>query len=105
MPARGVYPNTKETTMLTTVARAIVVISVVAGLSACASTAPLSKPGFYTEVREGRLWVFREGSKELEEFKKHGEPEKQVTRIGGGPGGMTIKSSDAKVIDDYLAAK
>ena len=104
MPARGVYPNTKETTMLTTVARAIVVISVVAGLSACASTA-LSKPGFYTEVREGRLWVFREGSKELEEFKKHGEPEKQVTRIGGGPGGMTIKSSDAKVIDDYLAAK
>jgi len=71
----------------------------------CASTASLSKPGFYTEVRDGRLWVFREGSKELEAFKQHGEPAQQVTRVGGGPNGLTVKSSDAAVIDDYLAAK
>jgi hypothetical protein len=45
------------------------------------------------------------GSKELEEFKQHGEPAKQVTRIGAGPKGMTIRSSDAAVIDAYLAAK
>jgi hypothetical protein len=30
---------------------------------------------------------------------------RQVTRIGVGPNGMIIKSSDAKVIDDLLAAK
>ena len=71
----------------------------------CASTASLGKPGFYTEVRDGRLWVFREGSKELEAFRQHGEPAQQVTRVGGGPNGMTVKSSDAAVIDDYLAAK
>ena len=52
-------------------------------LAACASTASFNKPGFYTEVRDGRLWVFREGSKELEEFKKQGEPAHQVTRVGG----------------------
>jgi hypothetical protein len=74
-------------------------------LVGCATTQSLSKPGFYTEVRDGRIWVFREGSKDLDEFKKHGEPARQVTRIGGGPNGMTIKSSDAQVIDEYLAAK
>jgi hypothetical protein len=77
-------------------------------LTACttgSTGSSLSKPGFYTEVRDGRLWVFRDGSKELEEFKKAGEPAHQVTRIGVGPNGMTIKSSDAQVIDDYLAAK
>ena len=75
-------------------------------LVACATaSSSLSKPGFYTEVRDGRLWVLREGSKELEEFKKHGEPAHQVTRIGAAPNGMTIKSSDAAVIDEYLAAK
>ena len=74
-------------------------------LTACVTTGSLSKPGFYTEVKDGRLWVFRDGSKELAEFRQHGEPANQVTRIGGGPNGMTIKSSDAKVIDDYMAAK
>jgi hypothetical protein len=29
----------------------------------------------------------------------------QTTRIGAGSNGMTIKSSDGKVIDEYLAAK
>ena len=69
------------------------------------SASSVSKPGFYTEVRGGRLWVFREGSTELDEFKKQGEPAHQVTRIGGGPNGMTIKSHEAAVIDEYLAAK
>jgi hypothetical protein len=84
-----------------------VALILVLALTGCATTTPpsLGKPGFYTEVRDGRLWVFREGSKNLEEFKKQGEPAHQVTRIGVGPNGMTIKSSDAKVIDEYLAAK
>ena len=75
-------------------------------LAGCATTASShAKPGFYTEVKDGRLWVFKEGSKELEAFKKDGEPAHQVTRVGAGPQGMTIKSPDAKVIDEYLAAR
>lgn len=81
------------------------VVGVALLLSACASTASVAKPGFYTEIRDNRLWVFREGFKEIEEFKKTGEPAHQTTRIGAGPNGMTIKSSDGKVIDEYLAAK
>ncbi|HBP5954217.1 TPA: hypothetical protein ACXNIX_005990 [Pseudomonas aeruginosa] len=60
------------------------------------------KPGFVTEVEDGRLWVFREGSKELEEFKKTGEPAKQFTDIGSGPNGMTVKSADDQTLKDYL---
>lgn len=60
------------------------------------------KPGFITEVEDGRLWVFREGSKELEDFKKTGEPAKQFSDIGAGPNGMTVKSADEKTLKDYL---
>ena len=52
--------------------------------------------------KPGRLWVFREGSKELEEFKKTGEPAKQFTDIGSGPNGMTVKSADDQTLKDYL---
>ncbi|QKG64980.1 hypothetical protein HP062_04895 [Pseudomonas sp. B14-6] len=60
------------------------------------------KPGFITEVEDGRLWVFREGSKELVDFKKTGEPAKQFSDIGAGPNGMTVKSADEKTLKDYL---
>ncbi|BBK40242.1 hypothetical protein STVA_02620 [Allostella vacuolata] len=99
----------------------MIVAMAVLGLAACAddqrpatAMAPAAsaqagsqydKPGFWTKVEHGRLWVFRAGSKELEAFQKSGEPARQVTRIGAGPGGMTIKSSDASVIDGYIAAK
>jgi hypothetical protein len=87
------------------VIRAIVMVSLLA-LAACATAqTSYSKPGFVTEVKDGRLWVFREGSKDLEEYRKHGELTKMVTRIGAGPNGMTIRAGDAKDIDDYLAAK
>lgn len=69
------------------------------------AASPYDRPGFETKVEDGRLWVFQAGSKEWGEFAKKGEPAKQVTRIAAGPGGMTIKSSDAKVIDAYMAAK
>jgi hypothetical protein len=85
--------------------RAGLTVALTISTVACAAAPSLQKPGFYTEVKDGRLWVFREGSKELAEFKQHGEPARQVTRIGGGPNGMTIKSSDADVIDAYLATK
>lgn len=63
------------------------------------------KPGFVTQVQDGRLWVFREGAKEIDEFRKHGELVKQVIRPGAGPNGMTLKAPDAATINDYLKAK
>ncbi len=69
-------------------------------LAACATTTAgnYAKPGFVTEVKDGRLWVFREDSPELKEFRTHGELTKMVTRVGAGPNGMTMRAGDAKVI-------
>jgi hypothetical protein len=90
-------------------ALSLVVATLVLALAvvSCATTGSMSydKPGFVTDVKDGRLWVFRAGSKELEAYKKSGEPAHMVSRVGAGPNGMTIRSSDAKTIDDYLAAK
>jgi hypothetical protein len=88
-----------------TLAVGLLILAGCAATSSTITTTSLAKPGFYTEVRDGRLWVFRDGSKELAEFKKTGEPAQQVTRVGGGPNGMTIKSSEASVIEEYMAAK
>jgi hypothetical protein len=76
-------------------------------LVSCATTGSMSydKPGFVTDVKDGRLWVFRAGSKELEAYKRGGEPAQMVTRIAAGPNGMTIRATDAKTIDDYLATR
>jgi len=61
------------------------------------------KAGFFTKVDDdGRLWVFREGSAAHQQFVEHGEPAKIVTRPGGGPGGITIRSVDAETIDAYM---
>jgi hypothetical protein len=64
-----------------------------------------AREGFSTSVREGRIWVFRPGSKELAEFEKSGEPAKSVTRIGAGPLGMTVKGPDPDTITEYLCSK
>lgn len=61
------------------------------------------KKGFYTHVHDGRLWVLKEGDKDIELVSKNKEPKVVVTRIAAGPKGMTVKSNDAKVIDAYLA--
>lgn len=73
------------------------------GLFACvAQASEFDLPGFVTEVEDGRLWVFKENSAELTEFKQHGEPAKQFTVIGAGPKGMTVKSADQQTLDEYL---
>lgn len=61
-------------------------------------------PGFYTQMEEGRLWVFKTGSAELDSFLQTGEPAKQVVRPLAGPFGLTIKAVASDVIDEYLAA-
>lgn len=65
----------------------------------------LERPGFYTQVVDGRLWVLREGSEELLDFKKNGEPAKSVTRPREAPNGMSIRAVDVETIDAYLFAK
>lgn len=65
----------------------------------------VARDGFETYVREDRIWVFRPGSKDLEEFRKSGEPAKSVTRPGAGPLRMTVKAPDAETITEYVCAK
>ncbi len=62
-----------------------------------------SKPGFVTIVEDGRLWIFRDGSKELADFQKSGELAKHIVRPGAGPNRMTVKAPDAATADAYLA--
>lgn len=63
------------------------------------------KPGFVTVLDDGRIWVFREGSEELEAYRDGGAPEKHVTRIGAGPLGATLKAPDTSTLDEYAAWK
>jgi len=63
-----------------------------------------AKAGFVTLVEEGRLWVFAADSKELAEFRKHGELAKHITRIGAGPGGVSLKAPDVDTLEKYLKA-
>jgi hypothetical protein len=82
--------------------RTLIAAALVTLMSASVFASPYDKPGFVTEVEDGRLWVFREGSKELEDFKKTGEPVKQFTDVGSGPNGMTVKAADEQTLRDYL---
>lgn len=61
-----------------------------------------SKPGFYTKIEDGRLWVFKQGSKELEQFLAEGEPAKMAIRPAAGPRGMTVKGPDQETLLTYL---
>ena len=80
-------------------------------LGACATSAPsspaasIAKPGYFTHIHDGRLWVLKEGDKDIEKVSKSQEPKVIVTRIAAGPNNMTIKSNSAEAIDAYLAAK
>ena len=76
-----------------------------AGQPDAAAAAEHAKPGFYVALEDGRLWVLREGSKELGEFLEHGEPAKQVVRPAAGPGGITLKSVDADTLTEYLLTR
>ena len=90
-------------------AAALVVAAALAGCAAPAekNEAPEADPwagtGFSVWDAEGRWVVFREGSKDLGEFRKSGELAKSVTRVGAGPGGRTVKAPDAETLDAFAA--
>jgi len=62
------------------------------------------RPGFAVYEREGRLWVFRDGSEEHEDFLTTGEPAKRVTRVGTGPDGRTLIGAESDTLTAYEAA-
>jgi hypothetical protein len=110
----GKEPTMKRQRLLFT---AVVIFSLI-GFVGCASMhagrAPekdtaaavsYARPGFHTQIEDGRLWVFKEGAKEFDEFKNKGELAKHVIRPGAGPGGITLKAPDAETLDDYLSAR
>lgn len=94
-----------EMSMLKHAAAAVLLASLSMAGCAGSSEPTHNKAGFVTEVKEGRLWVFKSGAKEYQEYQKNGELAKVVTRIGEGPNGMTLKAPDAATLDAYLAAK
>jgi len=74
--------------------------------SATAAASEFDKPGFVTAVVKGRLWVFAEGSKELEAYKASGKtPAVHTVRPKAGPQGMTIIAPDGDMIVNYMVAK
>lgn len=83
---------------------ALLLASALLGSALPVLAADYNKPGFITKVENGRLWVFQAGSKEWAEFEKNGEPTINVSRIGEGPEGMTIKAPSTEVIEAYKAA-
>ena len=63
----------------------------------------VAKPGFHTMIKDGRLWVFAEGSEALAAYKASGKtPAVHATRIKAGPLGMTIIAPDLAVLDAYM---
>ncbi len=62
------------------------------------------KSGFETAMIDGRLWVFRSGSQEWDEFNSKGASDKHVTQVGVGPEGITVKAPDRGTIVDYMTS-
>ena len=52
---------------------------------------------------DGRLWVFRNGCAEFGQYVRDGELAKNVTRVGAGPNGMTLKAPDTQTLDLFAA--
>jgi hypothetical protein len=66
---------------------------------------PYDRPAYITRLEDGRLWIFKSHSKELGDYLKKGEPAKQVTVLGQGPNGMTLRAPDMETIKGWLYSK
>jgi len=63
-----------------------------------AASGPYDKPGFVTQVDEGRLWVYKKGEATA-------KSDKHFTLIGAGPRGMTVKALEKETALAYVATK
>ncbi len=64
-----------------------------------------TRRGFAVLACEGRLWVFREPSRECEEFLQSGDAAKRVALIAAGPEGRTLYGPDRETLEAYLGAE
>jgi hypothetical protein len=87
----GCATTSEEVKSASTAAAAPVTAAAVAAV-----TSDYNKPGFFTEVVDGRLWVLKAGEK---------RSDKHVTWIGAGPNGMTLKALKEETALHYLASK
>ncbi len=68
--------------------------------------AQYNKDGFTAAIIKERLWVFKNDSKELADYKESGiEPGISAMLIGEGPDGMTMKAPTADILTEYQAVK
>lgn len=70
-------------------------------LAGC-SSGQYDKFGYSAIEKDGRLYVFPSNSQAHQQYKRTGDMGKSVTRVGGGPGGMTIIGPDDETLDAYL---
>ena len=63
----------------------------------------IAREGFVTGIVDGRIWVFPAHSSEADEFLVSGKtPVNHVIRPNAGPLGMTVRATDASILDAYL---
>jgi hypothetical protein len=63
-----------------------------------------SKPGFETFYKDERVWAFKQGSLFASEMRYFGEPAKNVTLVGRGPNGTSLRTSDTETGEAWIAA-
>ena len=61
------------------------------------------KPGFWTKVIDGRIWVLEEGSESHGHMIKDGDIAKNITMVGKGPLGVSIRSDDKETVLKWAA--
>ena len=82
----------------------LVTAALAVALMGSAFASQYDKQGFVTQLDDGRLWIFKDGSPELADMQKNGVPEKASIRIGAGPDGLTLEAPDDTTIQAYLDA-
>lgn len=64
-----------------------------------------ARPGFFTKVTDGRIWVAKAGTDEADQLAAGEEWAKRIIRPGAGPMGMTVNGPDNETVDQYLLGK
>lgn len=64
-----------------------------------------AKSGFVTFIHDGRLWIFKEDSRELADFTKNWDLAKHVVLPGMGPKGMTILAPDKSIATAFVLSQ
>ncbi len=63
-----------------------------------------SKKGFWTEVKDERLWILEKSSESHQSMVEHGDIAKNITLIGKGPLNTSIRSDDKATVLKWAAS-